>query len=238
MFRKKTMQLPADPFDLISPQSPDFRVDGWEYDFGPFHWFYVVGAPRLLARAGISDLSVPANEAGTVAVPAEWAATYPTFDWTVVAQNQVRRAIKQKPMTFHKACLAVAAIVNAVNRHGVTNFAAVNQTAQAERWIRIKPATFEIVGYGSHTHLRLQGPDLLLVLAAGFQLNPQFLKDIGRGHGATFLSLDGIAGALHSRQILEVHAVSGKDRRSHGALGPTKVERVVYQTDPATGEIL
>jgi hypothetical protein len=220
------MLLPDDPFDFVAPKAPDFRVHGWEHEFGPYQWFYLVGGQRLLAQAGLSDRSRASEMAPKASPPATWERDYPLFGWKPLAGNQVRRALKHKILCFDRACLAAVAITQAVETHGRPGFVSENKTTPASKWLRIKPATFGIAGFSPAVHSTLASDEIADVLARGYQRDPRFLQDIARGHGATFLSLEGIAKRLHATERLPVNQVYPRGERSTRAITPSKSEVV------------
>lgn len=237
------MQLPEDPFQFIAPQNPDFRTEGWQYSFGCYRWFYVVGARALLAKAKIPDLSIAISRASKVAVPPSWAGAevwgdqydHPLLNWSELAEHQVRQAIGTKAQRFDKASLSVLALVDAVERYGNADFVERNKTVSATHWLKIRPATFEIRDYrlnnggGNHT------PG---ILAAAYQTSQKFLTEVAKGHGATFRTLGAMAEYLDQNKLLQSCNVTAKNGRTPRAKTPAESEVITHSFNPNTGEIL
>lgn len=183
------MKLPANPYDLIVPQSPDFRQAGWEYEFGKYQFFYVVGCRPLMFKAGISDQSVVAKHPLDRTQSAGWVDQFPGFHWDEsFAANQVWRAIRQKPQQFSKACLSVIAVMNAVEAHGTrSSFLKEHKSTSISHFIKIKPAVFYVPEFNNPTaHTK---NDLLPLLAACRQRNVEFISQIAVNKGATYPTL-------------------------------------------------
>lgn len=228
------MLLPDDPCQLIHSAEPDFRCDGWEYSFGRYQWFYVVGARVALAKNGLNDLSKAANQAENVLAPKSWAENYSTLEWSNFSPAQVRRALQVRPMRFDKACLSIIAIRDVLSKEGKEQFLIENKDRCVSHWIKIRPATFEIPGLSG---ISIPSDMRASMLSSAYQTNPKFLPEIMVGHGATYYNLKCMADYLNSHKIgpASVHSKSG---RSANAKRPAPSELVSFRKDPTTGEII
>lgn len=191
------MILPDDPFELVVPQTPDFRFTGWEYAFGKYNFFYLVGSRKLMARARIFNLSTVTQHSADRQPVEEWARQYPAFHWEeALGSNQVERALKHKPQLFAKTCLSLLTVVQAVIKHGNPDFIEAHRNTRVSEFLKIKPAVFGIPAYGESAYRRLSAQEKEAVLAACRQKREPLLYQVAVDRGATYPTVRDMCPAL------------------------------------------
>ncbi|WP_149541460.1 hypothetical protein [Siccirubricoccus phaeus] len=235
------MIIPDDPFALVAPPTPDFRVPGWQLAFADFKWFYVVGARHFLSRAGVTNNSDATEAAYQINIPTSW--NYGEYNhgklkWDEeFASNQVLRAIHTKRQGFAKACLSILAIKRAVEIHGRPDFIAANSDRPISYWMKIAPATFYIVDYTDTKSLKMNTEQIKEFLRSGYQESAKFLEDIAVGHGATFRTLNGMSAYLRDNKYIPTCDVLPKHNRTRNAKKPSPNEMIRHLFDVKTGVI-
>lgn len=227
------MKLPENPYDLIVPQNPDFRFDGWEYEFGKYQFFYVIGSRRLMAQAGIFDQSRAADEADQVngTIPDKWSSYFPAFDWTAdLAKNQVRRAIRHEPQQFPKACQSLVAVLRAVTNYGRNAaFLEQHKASPVSQFLIIKPATFDIPEFDQGDCQKISNDAKQLILSRSRQKRHVFLSEAAASRRATYPTLRDIATCLGETDSFDKTAtVAPMHKRSYGS--KVSVSEIVDET--------
>ena len=190
------MPRPQDPMDLISASA---YPQGWQDEFGPYKWFYLVGFQEVCALAKLHNTADVRNCVfhARQNIPQSWPDLVPAVRWDDFSPKQIDDAASLDAMRLDKCYLTLLALEECLRVKGID--------IDVYDLIEVRPSWFKLDGFDEDVSKIILANGLALELQR--ELHHPFpddfhvIKECAEGRAVTEEIADRILNFLNQKNI-------------------------------------